>query len=118
MSFKVVYRDEATNYEAPGHYDVRTTRLHNPEDVNDGTVVMGLSHFLPGGGAKMAPANFEMVYYIVEGEMTVTLKNDDGQEEQYVLHAGDSVHFGKGTERASVNTGVVTAQMLTVMIKK
>lgn len=118
MSFKVVHRDEATNYEAPGHYDVRTTRLHNPEDVNDGTVVMGLSHFLPGGGAKMAPANFEMVYYIVEGEMTVTLKNDDGQEEQYVLHAGDSVHFGKGTERASVNTGVVTAQMLTVMIKK
>lgn len=118
MSFKVVHRNETTNYEAPGHYDVRTTRIHNPEDVNEGTIAMGLSHFLPGGGAKMAPANFEMVYYIIEGEMTVTLKKDNGQEEQYVLHTGDSVHFGKGTERASVNTGVVTAQMLTVMIKK
>ena len=118
MSYQVTRRNESVKYEAPGHLDVRTTRLHNPADVNDGTIVMGLSHFLPGGGANMAPANFEMVYYIVEGEMTVTLKNDAGQEEQYVLHAGDSVHFGKGTERASLNTGVVTAQMLTVMIKK
>lgn len=117
MSYKVTHRNEAVSYEAPGHFDVLTTRLHNPADVNGGTVVMGLSHFLPGGGADMAPANFEMVYYIVEGEMTVTLKNDAGQAEKYVLHAGDSVHFGKGTERASLNTGVVTAQMLTVMIK-
>lgn len=118
MSFKVTHRNESTKYQAPGHFDVLTTRLHNPGDVNDGAVVMGLSHFLPGGGADMAPANFEMVYYIVEGEMTVTLKQDDGGEEKYVLRAGDSVHFGKGTERASLNTGVVTAQMLTVMIKK
>ena len=118
MSFKVTHRNESVKYQAPGHFDGLTTRLHNPDDVNDGTIVMGLSHFLPGGGADMAPANFEMVYYIVEGEMTVTLKNDAGEEKKYVLHAGDSVHFGKGTERASMNTGVVTAQMLTVMIKK
>lgn len=116
MSYKIVHRNESTNYEAPGHFDVRTTRLHNPADVNGGTIVMGLSHFLPGGGANMAPANFEMVYYIVEGEMTVTLR-EDGKDTSYVLHSGDSVHFGKGTERASLNTGAVTAQMLTVMIK-
>lgn len=118
MSFKVTHRNGSTKYQAPGHFDVLTTRLHDPDDVNDGTIVMGLSHFLPGGGADMAPANFEMVYYIMEGEMTVTLKNEVGEEKKYVLQAGDSVHFGKGTERASLNTGVVTAQMLTVMIKK
>ncbi|MCI8939714.1 MAG: cupin domain-containing protein [Dorea sp.] len=117
MSYKVARKYEAAKYEAPGHFDCRTTRLHNPVDVNEGTVVMGLSHFLPGGGAEMAPANFEMVYYIVEGEMTVTLINDEGKEEEYILQAGDSVHFGKGTQRASVNSGVVSAQMLTVMIK-
>lgn len=116
MSYKVVRKYEATTYDPPGHFDCHATRLHNPADVNDGTVVMGLSHFLPGGGAKMAPANFEMVYYVVEGEMTVTLKNGDDQEE-YILQAGDSVHFGKGTERASVNSGITAAQMLTVMIK-
>ncbi|MCD8097716.1 MAG: cupin domain-containing protein [Lachnospiraceae bacterium] len=117
MSYKVTRREEAVKYEAPGHFDVLTTCLHNPADVNDGTVVMGLSHFLPGSGAAMAAAKFEMVYYIIEGEMTVTLKEEDGAETAYVLHAGDSVHFGHGTERASLNTGTVTAQMLTVMIR-
>lgn len=81
MSYKVTKQYEAVNYEAPGHYDVRTTRLHNPTDVNDGTIVMGLSHFLPGGGAEMAPANFEMVYYVVEGEMTITLRDESDQEQ-------------------------------------
>lgn len=117
MSYKVTKRAEATRYEAPGHFDVNTTRLHNPADVNDGTIVMGLSHFLPEGGANMAPANFEMVYYIVEGEMTVTLADDNDVETSYVLTAGDSVHFGKGTKRCCKNTGCVSAQMLTVMIK-
>lgn len=118
MSYKVVRKTEAVTYEAAKHFDVRATRLHNPEDVPEGSVVMGLSHFLPGGGAEMAPANFEMVYYIVEGEMTVTLLDDTGQEKQYVLQVGDSVHFGKGTQRASLNTGCVAAQMLVIMIKK
>ena len=118
MSYRIVRRNEAATYEAAKHFDVRTTRLHNPEVVPEGSIVMGLSHFLPGGGAEMAPANFEMVYYIVEGEMTVTLVADAGQEEQYILQAGDSVHFNKGTQRASLNTGCVTAQMLVIMIKK
>jgi mannose-6-phosphate isomerase-like protein (cupin superfamily) len=117
MSYKVTKRNEAVRYQAPGHYDVNTTRLHNPADVNDGTIVMGLSHFLPEGGANAAPANFEMIYYIAEGEMTVTLVNEDGSESSYVLTQGDSVHFGKGTVRSCKNTGVVSAQMLTIMIK-
>lgn len=117
MSYKVVRKYEAVKYDPPGHFECCATRLHNPTDVNAGTIVMGVSHFLPGGGAKMAPANFEMIYYIVEGEMTVTLKNAEGQEEEYILQSGDSVHFGKGTERASINTGAVAAQMLTIMIK-
>ena len=118
MSYKIVRRNEAVTYEAAKHFDVRTTRLHNTEDVPEGSIIMGLSHFLPGGGAEMAPANFEMVYYIAEGEITVTLVDDAGQEERYVLLAGDSVHFNKGTQRASLNTGCVAAQMLVIMIKK
>ena len=117
MSYKVTKRNEAYRYEAPGHYDVLTTRLHDPQDVNEGTIVNGLSHFLPGGGAKPAVSNFEMIYYIISGEMTVTLFDDNDQEMKYVLHAGDSVHFGKGTKRGCLNTGIVTAQMMTIMIK-
>ena len=46
MSYKIVRRNEAATYEAAKHFDVRTTRLHNPEDVPEGSIVMGLSHFL------------------------------------------------------------------------
>ena len=117
MSYKVTKRNEAYRYEAPGHYDVLTTRLHDPTDVNEGTIVNGLSHFLPGGGAEAAVSKFEMIYYIISGEMTVSLFDDDGKENKFVLHAGDSAHFGPGTKRGCLNTGIVTAQMLTIMIK-
>ena len=117
MSYKVTYKNEAVKYEAPGHFDVRTTRLHNPAEVNGGTIVHGLSHFLPGGGADVAPANFEMIYYIISGEMTVELYDDNDVSEKVVLHAGDSVHFGKGTKRGCLNTGTESAQMMTIMIK-
>ena len=113
-NYKVTTAAEAVTYEPPGHYDVRCTNLHKPDQVTDGQVSLGLSHFLPGGGAEMAPAPVEMFYYIVEGEMTVT--TDDG--EVHVLHAGDSIHMGKGTGRESKNTGIVTAQMLVCLIMK
>ena len=115
--YKVTMKTESEKYTAPGHFDCLTTRLHNPADVNGGTIVNGLSHFLPGGGANVAPANFEMIYYIISGEMTVEMYDDNDVATKYVLHAGDSVHFGKGTKRGCLNTGVETAQMLTVMIK-
>ena len=56
MSYKVTRATEAVKYEAPGHFDVRTTRLHNPAEVNGGSIVHGLSHFLPGGGADAGDA--------------------------------------------------------------
>ena len=118
VSYKVTRQYEAVSCEAPGHFDTRATRLHNPVDVNDGVIMMNLSHFLPGGGAEMAPAGFEMIYYVVEGEMTITLRDEAEQEQGVVLKAGDSVHFGKGTQRSCLNTGTASAQMLVVMVKK
>ncbi len=118
MSYKVTYANEAYKYEAPGHYDVRTTRLHDPADVDGGVIVNGLSHFLPGGGAEPAVAKFEMIYYVVEGEMTVTMYDEDDQPTEYVLKEGDSVHFSKGTRRSCKNTGIRTSQMLTILIRQ
>lgn len=111
MAYKVTKASEAVTYEAPGHYDVRTTRLHNNSDV-DGSVALGLSHFLPGGGAEMGKAPVELLYYIVEGEMTVI--TDDGQV--HVLHKGDSIHFGVGQGRESKNTGLTASQMLVISV--
>ena len=108
--YKVTKANEAYTYEAPGHFDVRTTRLHDPEDV-DGQVTMGLSHFLPGGGCEMAKAPKELIYYIIKGEMTVT--TEEGAE--ILLQKGDSIHIGVGQGRAIRNTGIASAQMLVVL---
>jgi quercetin dioxygenase-like cupin family protein len=109
MSYKVTGVTESRNYEAAGHYDVRTTRLHDAEDVG-GTITLGLSHFLPGGGSEMAKASKELIYYIVEGQMTVS--TDDGKS--HVLNAGDSIHMSPYQGRSCKNNGHSTAKMLVI----
>ena len=113
-AYKVTKANEAVRYDPPGHFDVRCTNLHQPDHVDNGEISLGLSHFLPGGGADMAPCPYEMFYYIVSGEMTVTT----GDGEQHVLHAGDTIHYAKGCERGILNTGIVVAQMLVCMVRK
>lgn len=109
MSYKITKREAAVPYAPAGHYDMRATRLHTSDDVG-GSITLGLSHFLPGGGAEMGKAPVELLYYVVEGEMTVT--TDDGQV--HVLKAGDSIHFSPEQGRESKNNGSVTAQMLVI----
>jgi len=111
MSYKIVRKEDAYEYQAPGHYDVKATRLHNPEDVNDGSMIMGLSHFEPGGGCEFGNNPMESIYYIISGEMT--LKTDD---EETVLHEGDTFHCGGGTNKSVVNTGSGVTQMLVALV--
>lgn len=112
MSYKIVRKEDAVFYEAPGHYDMRPTRLHNPQDVNEGRITMGLSHFLPGGGCKLGSNALESIYYILEGEMDLTT-----EEGITTLHAGDSFHCGPGTQKAIQNNGPVCCQMLVILTK-
>lgn len=113
MGYHITRANEAKPYEAKGHYEMLATRLHSAADV-EGEITLGLSHFLPGGGAEMAKSPKELLYYIVEGEMTVS--TDDRQE--YVLKAGDSIHFSPNQGRASKNTGISTAKMLVISVLK
>ncbi len=113
MSYKVTRSNESVTYEAAGHYDVRTTRLHDSKDV-DGCITVGLSHFLPGGGAEMAKSPKELIYYIVEGEMTIT--TSDGKKHR--LLAGDSIHLSPNEGRSSKNTGSKSSQMLVISYLK
>ena len=115
--YKVTKAEEANTYYPPAHHDVRCTNLHQPSQVDNGEISLGLSHFLPGGGADMGPCPVEMFYYIISGEMTITTL-DDGVEVDHVLHAGDTIHYAKGCQRAAKNTGIVTAQMLVCLVTK
>ena len=110
MSYKITHANESYTYEAPGHHGCLGTRLHDPQDVNEGAIIVGLTHFLPGGGTDFGNNPMESMYYVVEGEMT--LKTDDGET---VLHAGDSFHCGPGTNKCVKNTGTTSAQMLVAL---
>ena len=112
MSYKIVRKEEATFYEAPGHYDMRPTRLHNPQDVNVGRMIMGVSHFLPGGGCEFGSNPLESIYYILEGEMD--LETEDGCKT--TLHQGDSFHCGPGTKKGIRNNGCTTCRMLVCLV--
>lgn len=111
MSYKITRKEEARPYEAPGHFKVLPTHLHIPPEVNEGRMVMGLSHFLPGGGCEFGAPPLETIYYVLSGEMTV--KTEDGE---FVLHEGDSLHSGIGTGKSILNTGVETCKLLVCLL--
>ncbi len=116
MSYKITRKNEAYTYEAPGHFDVRTTRLHDPKDVNSGGITMGLSHFLPGGGCNYGANAKESVYYIIEGQMYLESEVGTPDEVKTTLYAGDTYHCGPNTKKSVLNTGSTSCQMLVVLI--
>lgn len=68
---------EAEPYIAPNHRDVVGLRLQGFEEGGPTNQWVGLSQFLPGGGAGPDCTPFEKVYIVLEGEMTIIV---DGQE--------------------------------------
>ena len=105
--------EELTTYEAPGHYGVACMRIHGKEETGAEKFWVGLSNFLPGGGAEYAYDNnpLEKVYYVLEGEMTVVDK--DGKE--YVIHANESISFPPNEGRYLSNKSNLPARMLVII---
>ena len=61
----------AQPYEAPNHYDMRSLRLQGFESGGPTQSWVGLSHFLPGGGAGPDASPLEKVYVVSSGELTI-----------------------------------------------
>ena len=99
------------SYEAPGHNECVPTRLHDPNDVDGGKMIMGITYFVPGGGCEYGANPQESIYYILEGEMTLKTET-----EETVLHAGDSFHCCGGTKKSVANTGDTVTQMLVCLL--
>ena len=91
---------EAKSYEAPNHRDYKSYRVFGAEMGGSQTLVFGISHFLPGGGAGPDASPPEKIYYILSGELTVIL---GGKET--VLKANDSCFIGPNEEREIINRG-------------
>jgi len=101
---------EAKPYDAPNHRGVAGLRLQGFEPGGPVNQWVGLSQFLPGGGAGPDSTPFEKVYVVLEGEITVIA---EGQET--VLGKYDSCTIAPGEVREIANRGNHVCVMLVVI---
>ena len=102
---------DAQRYDAPKHFDMCALRLQGFDASASRFAWVGLSHFLPQGGAEMDASPLEKIYVVLAGEVTVTL----GDCSTHVLGTLDSCYLPGGEARTVRNDGNAVATMLVVM---
>jgi quercetin dioxygenase-like cupin family protein len=107
---EVVRIGDAKPYFPPKHSDVRCLRLQGFEASGAANFSVGLSHFLPDGGAELDATPLEKVYVVLDGEVTVT--TDDGEA---TLGPLDSCYLAPNEARSVENRTNRPASMLVVM---
>lgn len=98
---------EAAGKTPPGHFDMRTFSLFQPDGANK--LGISVSHYLPGGGAEYGPQPVEVVFYVLSGE--ITIKAEAGE---YSLREGDSVRISKGEMKGVNNNSNNPATILVI----
>ncbi|MDF2572612.1 MAG: Cupin domain protein [Sporomusa sp.] len=107
---KKVELKDVKPYQAPKHFNMVALKLHGKEETGAQKFWMGLSHFLPAGGAEYDASPVEKIYFVLEGEVTVITKT-----EKVVLKAWDSIYIGANEGREIINETNKPASMLVVM---
>jgi mannose-6-phosphate isomerase-like protein (cupin superfamily) len=102
--------EEAKAYTAPKHFDVRSLRLQGKDETGVQHFWVGLSHFLPAGGAEMDATPVEKVYVVTEGEITVRTA-----DAEVVLRKNDSLYIGPNEAREVFNHTNMPCSMLVVI---
>jgi quercetin dioxygenase-like cupin family protein len=102
---------DARRYDAPKHFDMRSLRLQGFDASASTFAWVGLSHFLPQGGALMDISPLEKIYVVLSGQVTIELGDGTSQ----VLNPMDSCYIPGGEARAIRNDGNDVATMIVVM---
>ena len=100
----------AKPYDARGHFNMVGLRLQGFDASPAENFWVGLSHFLPGGGAESSATPIEKVYVVLSGEVTII--TDAGAE---TLGPLDSCRLAPGERREIINRSNSPASMLVVM---
>ncbi len=95
---KKVQLAQVNPYAAPKHFGMVALKLHGKEETGSQKFWVGLSHFLPGGGAEYDESPTEKVYFVLDGEITVKTK-----KEEIVLGPWDSVYIAPNEGREIIN---------------
>ena len=106
----VTHLADARPYEAARHFGMTGLRLQGFDASPAKNFWVGLSHFLPGGGAANATTRPDRVYVVLSGAITVI--TDAGET---TLSTMDSCHLAPGETRSIVNRTNQPASMLVVM---
>jgi quercetin dioxygenase-like cupin family protein len=101
---------DAKPYDAAKHFGMVGLRLQGFDASPTENFWVGLSHFLPGGGAEESSSPLERVYVVLAGEVTVTTGGGET-----TLGPMDSCHLASGEKRSIVNRTNAAASMLVVM---
>jgi mannose-6-phosphate isomerase-like protein (cupin superfamily) len=107
---KVMRLNDVKEYQAAKHFKMVAMRLQGKEETGVKKFWVGLSHFLPGGGAEFDSTPTEKVYIVLNGQVTVKT-----EKEEVTLNALDSVYLPPNEGRSIINPGKVPASMLVVI---
>jgi mannose-6-phosphate isomerase-like protein (cupin superfamily) len=107
---KKVSLSQVKPYTAAKHYNMTAMRLQGKEETGIQKFWVGLSYFLPGGGAEWAYEDNpnEKVYIVLDGEITIRNKT-----EEVKLGPMDSLYLAPNESREIINK---TNKPVTMMV--
>ena len=109
---KRVSLDEVKPYSAPSHFGMVAMRLSGKDETGAQKFWVGMSHFLPGGGAEYAyeDSPTEKFYLVLDGRITVKSKT-----EEFVLGPMEGVFIPPNEGREIINNTNRPVSMLVVI---
>ncbi|WP_375481097.1 cupin domain-containing protein [uncultured Jatrophihabitans sp.] len=106
---RVTWFSEATPFAPPDHHAVRALLLRGGDAFRGESMVIGLSHYLPGGEAETEPEPADTAYVVVNGELAII-----GNDVEKTLRSFDSAFLPAGAHRRVINRTNVPASMLVI----
>lgn len=109
---KKISLSQVKPYAAAKHFNVSTLRLQGKEETGIQKFWVGLSYFLPQGGAEWAYEDNpnEKVYLVLDGELVVKSKT-----EEVTLGPMDSLYLAPNEGREVINKTNKTVTMLVII---
>ncbi len=107
--------DEAPEYVAPNHFDMRCLRLQGREAGPAVQLWLGLSIIEPGGHTLLDPSPMEKHYVVLEGELTLVGEVEGAAPERAVLRPLDTCRYAPGEKRQLINHTDRAARVLLAM---
>jgi glyoxylate utilization-related uncharacterized protein len=106
---KKISLEDVKSYAAPGHFGMVAMRLSGREETGAEKFWVGLSHFLPGGGAEYAyeESPTEKFYFVLDGEITIKTKT-----EECTLGPMDGIYIAPNEGREIINKTNMPVTML------